>query len=168
MHLLLKPLGWIKYGFLKQLKNLTCTFHLSSRIYNTWLHYGYECALGVWSSHLCHLWHHCFESVSTSWYSLLSSAGLLLRGERTVSHVQDKGISKGHRQPLRLWDGKERPFEAQNWHHNSTRSFHNRAGTNNGYLTGPGERYANWDNNVVRPADLEHYYFQRSSYCCWN
>ncbi|XP_033467311.2 lysine (K)-specific demethylase 6B, b [Epinephelus lanceolatus] len=70
------------------------------------------------------------------------------RGERTVNHVQDKGISKGHRQPLRLWDSKEQPFEAQNWHHNSTRSFHNRAGTNNGYLTGPGERYGNWDNNV--------------------
>uniref|UniRef100_A0A8C4I8N2 [histone H3]-trimethyl-L-lysine(27) demethylase n=1 Tax=Dicentrarchus labrax TaxID=13489 RepID=A0A8C4I8N2_DICLA len=70
------------------------------------------------------------------------------RGERTINHVQDKGISKGHRQPLRLWDGKERPFEAQNWHHNSTRSFHTRAGTNNGYLTGPGDRYANWDNNV--------------------
>lgn len=76
------------------------------------------------------------------------SSRLFNRGERTVSHVQDKGISKGHRQPLRLWDGKERPFEAQNWHHNSARSFHNRAGTNNGYLTGPGERHGNWDNNV--------------------
>ncbi|XP_042355272.1 lysine-specific demethylase 6B-like [Plectropomus leopardus] len=70
------------------------------------------------------------------------------RGERTLSHVQDKGISKGHRQPLRLWDSKEQPFEAQNWHHNSTRSFHSRADTNSGYLTGPGERYTNWDNNV--------------------
>ncbi|XP_037604475.1 lysine-specific demethylase 6B-like [Sebastes umbrosus] len=70
------------------------------------------------------------------------------RGERAANHVQDKGISKGHRQPLRLWDGKEQPFEAQNWQHNSARSFHNRAGTSNGYLTGPGERYANWDNNV--------------------
>lgn len=89
----------------------------------------------------------------------------MLRGERTVSHVQDKGISKGHRQPLRLWDGKERPFEAQNWHHNSARSFHNRAGTNNGYLTGPGERHGNWDNNVsnsvVRPADKNNIAFKR-------
>ncbi|KAM9348807.1 lysine (K)-specific demethylase 6B, b [Symphorus nematophorus] len=70
------------------------------------------------------------------------------RGERAVNHVQDKSISKGHRQPLRLWDGKERQFETQNWHHNSTRSFHNRAGSNSSYLTGPGDRYANWDNNV--------------------
>lgn len=76
------------------------------------------------------------------------SSRLYNRGERAVNHVQDKSISKGHRQPLRLWDGKERPFEAQNWHHNSTRSFHNRAGTNNSYLTGPGDRYTNWDNNV--------------------
>ncbi|XP_044226980.1 lysine (K)-specific demethylase 6B, b [Thunnus albacares] len=76
------------------------------------------------------------------------SSRLYHREERTVNHVQDKGISKGHRQPLRLWDGKEQPFEAQNWHHNSTRSFHNRTGTNNSYLTGPGERYTNWDNNV--------------------
>ncbi|XP_034539370.1 lysine (K)-specific demethylase 6B, b [Notolabrus celidotus] len=70
------------------------------------------------------------------------------RGERTANHVQDKGISKGYRQPPRLWDSKERPFEAQNWHHNSTRSFHNRPGTNNGYLTGPRERYTNWDNDA--------------------
>lgn len=92
--------------------------------------------------------------------------GLFRRGERAVNHVQDKSISKGHRQPLRLWDGKERPFEAQNWHHNSTRSFHNRAGTNNSYLTGPGDRYTNWDNNVsnsvVSPGDLKQHYFQRS------
>ncbi|XP_070700034.1 lysine (K)-specific demethylase 6B, b [Pempheris klunzingeri] len=79
------------------------------------------------------------------------SSRLYNRGERTVIHVQDKSVSKGHRQPLRLWDGKERPFEAQNWHHNSTRSFHNRAGTNNGYLTAPVERYANWDNNHGGP-----------------
>ncbi|AWP00339.1 putative lysine-specific demethylase 6B-like [Scophthalmus maximus] len=58
------------------------------------------------------------------------------------------GISKGHRQHPRLWDSKEQQFEAQNWHHNSTRSFHNRAAPNNGYLTGPAERYATWDNNV--------------------
>ncbi|XP_074527958.1 lysine (K)-specific demethylase 6B, b isoform X2 [Halichoeres trimaculatus] len=70
------------------------------------------------------------------------------RGERTANHVQDKGVSKGYRQPPRLWDSKERPFEAQNWHHNSTRSFHNRPGTNNGYLTGPRERYTNWDNEA--------------------
>ncbi|KAM7397712.1 hypothetical protein PAMA_005841 [Pampus argenteus] len=69
------------------------------------------------------------------------------RGERTV-HVHDKVISKGHRQHVRLWDGKEQLFESQNWHHNSTRSFHNRAGSNNDYPTGPGERYTNWDNNV--------------------
>ncbi|XP_028278039.1 uncharacterized protein LOC114446584 [Parambassis ranga] len=70
------------------------------------------------------------------------------RGERTVSHVQDKNIAMGHRQLLRIWDGKEQPFESQNWHHNSTRSFHNRAGTNSGYPTGPGERYTDWDNSV--------------------
>lgn len=83
----------------------------------------------------------------------------MLRGERAVSHDQDKNISKGSRHPLRLWDGKERPFEAQNWHHSSTRSFYNRVGTNNSYITGPGDRYANWDNSVsnsvVRPVDLE-------------
>ncbi|XP_031713095.1 uncharacterized protein LOC116388911 isoform X1 [Anarrhichthys ocellatus] len=78
----------------------------------------------------------------------LPSGRLYNRGERTVSHVQYKVVSKGHRQPLRLWDGKEQSFEAQNWHHNSTRSFHNRGGTSNGYLTGPGERYASWDNNA--------------------
>lgn len=77
-----------------------------------------------------------------------SSWSLFTRGERTVNHVQDKGISKGHRQHPRLWDSKEQQFEAQNWHHNSTRSFHNRAAPNNGYLTGPAERYATWDNNV--------------------
>ena len=83
----------------------------------------------------------------------------LLRGERTVNNFQDKGISKGHRQPPHPWDGKEQPFEAQTWHHNSTHSFHNRAGNTTGYLTGPGERYPNWDNNasntMVRPADPE-------------
>ncbi|KAL6099002.1 uncharacterized protein ACO6RY_18013 [Pungitius sinensis] len=63
-----------------------------------------------------------------------SSSRLYNRGERT-----------GHRQPLRIWDGKE-SFEAQNWHHNSTRSFHDRGGPPGGYPTGPGERYANWDN----------------------
>ncbi|XP_069002960.1 lysine (K)-specific demethylase 6B, b isoform X1 [Embiotoca jacksoni] len=76
------------------------------------------------------------------------SSRLYNRGDRTVNHVQDKGISKGHRQLLQIWDGKEQPFETQNWHHNSTRSFHNRAGTNNGYPTGPEDRYPNWDNSV--------------------
>lgn len=106
-------------------------------------------------SQLCHAialssWTH-----SVPWCLLLSSVVLLLRGERTINHVQDKSISKGHRQPLRIWDGKEQPFEAQSWHHNSTRSFHNRAGNNNSYLTGPGERFTNWDNvsnSLVRPA----------------
>lgn len=78
------------------------------------------------------------------------------RGERAVHHDHNKNISKGHRHPPRLWDVKARPFEAQNWHHNPTRSFHHRAGTNNGYVTGPGDRYANWDhsvsNSVVRPS----------------
>jgi len=86
----------------------------------------------------------------------------LLRGDRTVNHIQDKGISKGHRQlPLRVWDGKERQFEAQNWHNNSTRSFSNPAGTNNGYLPGPGQRYTDLDgnvrNSVVRTVDREKY-----------
>ncbi|XP_030009787.1 uncharacterized protein LOC115432867 isoform X2 [Sphaeramia orbicularis] len=76
------------------------------------------------------------------------SSRLYDREDRPVSHVQDKGLSKGHRQSVHLWDGKEQPFETQNWHHNSTRSFQNRAGSSSGYLTGPGERYANWDNNV--------------------
>lgn len=90
---------------------------------------------------------------------LLIQFVFLLRGERTVNNVQDKGISKGHRQPPHPWDGKEQPFEAQTWHHNSTHSFHSRAGNSTGYLTGPGERYPNWDNNasntMVRPADPE-------------
>ncbi|XP_063751324.1 lysine-specific demethylase 6B-like isoform X2 [Eleginops maclovinus] len=76
------------------------------------------------------------------------SSRLYSRGERTVNNFQDKGISKGHRQPPHLWDDKEPPFEAQTWHHNSTHSFHNRAGNSNGYLTGPGERYSHWDNTA--------------------
>ncbi|XP_067350544.1 lysine (K)-specific demethylase 6B, b isoform X4 [Channa argus] len=72
------------------------------------------------------------------------SSRLYNRGERTVNHVQDRG----YRQHLLLWDCKEQPFEAQSWHHNSTRTFHNRAGTNSSYPTGLGERYTNWDNNV--------------------
>ncbi|XP_070773890.1 lysine (K)-specific demethylase 6B, b [Enoplosus armatus] len=108
---------------------------------------------GQWAPVNSRPWSHtqrCQEGRNQSHHP--ASSRLYNRGERTVNHVQDKGISKGHRQPLRLWDGKERQFEAQNWHHNSTRSFHNRAGTNNTYLTGPGERYGNWDNNVSNSA----------------
>ncbi|KAM4545351.1 uncharacterized protein PAE49_017957 isoform 3-T3 [Odontesthes bonariensis] len=80
------------------------------------------------------------------------SSRLYNRGDRTVNHIQDKGISKGHRQlPPRVWNGKERQFEAQNWHHNSTRSFNNPAGTNNGYLPGPGPRYTDLDGNHGDP-----------------
>ncbi|KAK5888091.1 hypothetical protein CesoFtcFv8_016625 [Champsocephalus esox] len=86
------------------------------------------------------------EGRNQSHYSPISR--LYSRGERTVNNVQDKGISKGHRQPPHPWDGKEQPFEAQTWHHNSTHSFHSRAGNTTGYLTGPGERYPNWDNNA--------------------
>ncbi|KAF3841358.1 hypothetical protein F7725_007220 [Dissostichus mawsoni] len=86
------------------------------------------------------------EGRNQSHYSPISR--LYSRGERTVNNFQDKGISKGHRQPPHPWDGKEQPFEAQTWHHNSTHSFHNRAGNTTGYLTGPGERYPNWDNNA--------------------
>ncbi|XP_047462642.1 serine/arginine repetitive matrix protein 2-like [Mugil cephalus] len=104
---------------------------------------------GQWAPVNSRPWSHtqrCQEGRNQS-HHLLSSR-LYNRGDRTVNHVQDKGISKGHRQQLRIWDAKEQPFEAQNWHHNSNRSFHNRAGTNNSYPTGPGERYTNWDNNV--------------------
>lgn len=72
----------------------------------------------------------------------------LHRGERTVSHVQDKNISKGQRHPLRPWDGKERPFESKIWHHGPPQSFNNRAGTNNGYAPAPGDCYVSWDNSV--------------------
>ncbi|XP_029030423.1 uncharacterized protein LOC114870008 [Betta splendens] len=75
------------------------------------------------------------------------SSRLYERGER-INYVQDKLISRGHRQYQHVWDNKEHPFEAHNWHHNSTRTFHNRPGTNSSYLTGPGERYTNWDNSV--------------------
>uniref|UniRef100_UPI0037E956C3 lysine (K)-specific demethylase 6B, b isoform X2 n=1 Tax=Semicossyphus pulcher TaxID=241346 RepID=UPI0037E956C3 len=104
---------------------------------------------GQWAPVNSRPWSHtqrCQEGRNQSHHP--QSSRLYNRGERAVNHVQDKGISKGHRQPLRLWDDKDRPFEAQNWHHNSARSFHNRPGTNNGYLTGPGERYTNWDNNA--------------------
>ncbi|XP_040907513.1 lysine (K)-specific demethylase 6B, b [Toxotes jaculatrix] len=104
---------------------------------------------GQWAPVNSRLWSHtnrCQEGRNQSHHPL--SNRLYNRGERAVNHVQDKGIAKGHRQHLRLWDGKEQLFEAQSWHHNSTRSFHNRAATNNGYLTGPGERYTTWDNSV--------------------
>ncbi|KAM3869303.1 lysine (K)-specific demethylase 6B, b [Diretmus argenteus] len=68
------------------------------------------------------------------------------RGERTANHAQEKGPPKGHRLPLRSWDSKEPPYEGQTWQHNSTRSFHHRAGSHSGYPTG--EPYVNWDNNV--------------------
>lgn len=90
----------------------------------------------------------------------------LHRGERAVSHVQDKSISKGQRHPLRPWDGKERPFESKSWHHDPPHSFHNRVGTNNGYISAPGDCYANWDNSfsnsVVRHEDcfLKHLAFR--------
>lgn len=83
-------------------------------------------------------------------YHSLSSR-IYSRGDRTINHVPDKGISKGHSQLLRIWDGKEVQFEVQNWHHNSIHSFHIRDGINNGYLPGPEERYANWQNNNGGP-----------------
>ncbi|XP_018546855.1 lysine-specific demethylase 6B [Lates calcarifer] len=104
---------------------------------------------GQWAPVNSRLWSHtnrCQEGRNQSHHPL--SNRLYNRGERTVNHVQDKGISKGHRQHVRLWDGKEQLFEAQNWHQNSTRSFHTRTATNNGYPAGPADRYATWDNSV--------------------
>uniref|UniRef100_A0A8C6UG09 [histone H3]-trimethyl-L-lysine(27) demethylase n=1 Tax=Neogobius melanostomus TaxID=47308 RepID=A0A8C6UG09_9GOBI len=76
---------------------------------------------------------------------LPQSNRLYNREDRPVSHVHDKNVSKGHRHPARVWVSKEQPYETQSWHHDSTRPFHNRAGS--GYLTGPRERYSNWNNN---------------------
>uniref|UniRef100_A0A8C7YKC8 [histone H3]-trimethyl-L-lysine(27) demethylase n=1 Tax=Oryzias sinensis TaxID=183150 RepID=A0A8C7YKC8_9TELE len=73
------------------------------------------------------------------------------RGDRAVSHAQDKGISKGHRHPPRIWDGKGPQFEGQNWHPNSTRPFKSQAGSSNGYLTAAGQHYADWDSNHGGP-----------------
>ncbi|XP_014851026.1 PREDICTED: lysine-specific demethylase 6B-like [Poecilia mexicana] len=87
------------------------------------------------------------EGRNQSHHSL--SSHLYNRGNRTVNHVQDKGLSKGHRHPQRIWDGKEQQFEAQSWHHNSSRLFPNQSG--NSYLTGPGPRYVNWQNNQGHP-----------------
>ncbi|CAB1442187.1 unnamed protein product [Pleuronectes platessa] len=104
---------------------------------------------GQWAPVNTHLWSHtnrCQEGRNQSHHP--PSSRLYNRGERTVNHGQDKGISKGHRQHPRVWEGKDPPFEAQNWQPNSSRSFHNRAENNNGYPTAAGERYATWDNNV--------------------
>lgn len=81
---------------------------------------------------------------------VLSSMLVWFRGERTANHVQEKGISKMHRQPLRVWEGKDHSFDAQHWTLNPARSFHQRNGSNGSYPTGPGDRYANWDNTMVR------------------
>ncbi|KAM8834621.1 uncharacterized protein ACB058_016181 [Synchiropus picturatus] len=70
------------------------------------------------------------------------------REERTINHAPDRNHSHSNRQPLRYWEGKEPAFGAHNWHHNSTRSFHNRVGSNNGYPNGAGKRYTNWDSHV--------------------
>ncbi|XP_029923972.1 lysine (K)-specific demethylase 6B, b [Myripristis murdjan] len=75
------------------------------------------------------------------------SSHIYSRGERTANHAQEKSHPRGHRLSLRPWDCKDQPYGGQNWHHNSTRSFHNRAGSHSGYPTGLGERYINWDNN---------------------
>ncbi|XP_061818038.1 uncharacterized protein [Nerophis lumbriciformis] len=87
-------------------------------------------------------------------YSISLSSQPFTRGERTVHYAQDKGVSKRHRQ--HLWDAKEQPFEAQNWHQNSMRSFHNRAGADNGYLTRPGQRYKNWVSNSLHGSPRLH------------
>ncbi|XP_017268065.1 lysine (K)-specific demethylase 6B, b [Kryptolebias marmoratus] len=90
----------------------------------------------------------CQEGRNQSHHSL--SGRLYNRGDRTVSHVQDKGMPKGHRQLFRHWDGKEQQFQAQNWHPNTTRSFSNQGGAN-GYLPRPGQRYVDWQNNHGDP-----------------
>ncbi|XP_015226814.1 PREDICTED: uncharacterized protein LOC107082570 isoform X2 [Cyprinodon variegatus] len=72
------------------------------------------------------------------------------RGDRSINDVHDKGVSKGHRQLQRIWDGKGQQFEGQSWLHNSQRSFPNQSGIN-GYLTGPGQRYVTWQNNQGDP-----------------
>uniref|UniRef100_A0A1A7WYM4 [histone H3]-trimethyl-L-lysine(27) demethylase n=1 Tax=Iconisemion striatum TaxID=60296 RepID=A0A1A7WYM4_9TELE len=89
----------------------------------------------------------CQEGRSQSHHSL--SNRLYSRGDRTVNHVQDKGISKGNR-PFRVWDAKEPQFQAQNWHPNPTRSFSNQGGAN-GYPPRPGQRYIDWQNNHGDP-----------------
>ncbi|MEQ2244920.1 hypothetical protein ILYODFUR_022111, partial [Ilyodon furcidens] len=88
-------------------------------------------------------------------------------GDRTVNHVQDKGISKGHRPLQRIWDGKGQQYESQSWYHNSPRSFANQSGAN-GYLMGPGQRYVTWQynvsNNLVRTAYWKGHIFSIYSF----
>ncbi|XP_058483243.1 uncharacterized protein LOC131458291 [Solea solea] len=113
---------------------------------------------GQWAPVNSHLWSHtnrCQGGRNQSHNPPPSR--LYNRGDRTGNHVQDKGISKGHRVHQRPWDDKEQLFEAQNWHHNSTRSFQQRAPTNSGYATGSGQRYVTWDNGVSNSAVSQAY-----------
>ncbi|CAG5877705.1 unnamed protein product [Menidia menidia] len=136
---------------LKQTKT-GCMYH-SAELYsgrNAWDSYPIGGPnRGQWAPVNARPWSHaqrCQEGRNQSHHSL--SNRLYNRGDRAVHHVQDKGISKGHRQlPPRVWEGKERPFEAQNWHHGSTRSFNHPAGANSRYPPGPGQRYAGLDGN---------------------
>ncbi|XP_061596025.1 lysine-specific demethylase 6B-like isoform X2 [Cololabis saira] len=76
------------------------------------------------------------------------------RGDRTVDHVHNKSISKGNRPLLRIWGSKDQQFKAQNWHHSAQRPFPNQGGGGGGgggYVTGPGQRYADWDSNIGGP-----------------
>ncbi|XP_076025054.1 lysine (K)-specific demethylase 6B, b [Genypterus blacodes] len=84
----------------------------------------------------------------------LASNRLYAREERTANHVQEKVISKMHREPLRVWEGKDQPFEAQNWTLHSTRSFPQRNGSNSSYPMGPGDRYTHWDNSMYGARSL--------------
>uniref|UniRef100_A0A3Q2SVP8 [histone H3]-trimethyl-L-lysine(27) demethylase n=1 Tax=Fundulus heteroclitus TaxID=8078 RepID=A0A3Q2SVP8_FUNHE len=96
-------------------------------------------------------WSHtqrCQEGRNQSHHSL--SSRMYNRGDRSVNHAHDKGISKGHRQLERIWDGKEQQFVGPGWHHNSPRSFTNQSGAN-GYPTGPGQSYDDWQYNQGDP-----------------
>ncbi|XP_024121672.1 lysine (K)-specific demethylase 6B, b [Oryzias melastigma] len=107
---------------------------------------------GQWGPANARPWNHtqrCVQGRDQSHHSLTDR--LFIRGDRAVSHAQDKGISKGHRHPPRIWEGKGSEYEAQNWHPNSTRPFKNQAGSSNGYITGAGQRYADWDSNPGGP-----------------
>ncbi|KAK1882396.1 hypothetical protein KUDE01_023179, partial [Dissostichus eleginoides] len=144
--------GCVKWRAYQTQTKTGCMYH-PAELYsgrNTWDSYPAGGPnRGQWAPVNSRPWSHTERSQegrNQSHYSPISR--LYSRGERTVNNFQDKGISKGHRQPPHPWDGKEQPFEAQTWHHNSTHSFHNRAGNTTGYLTGPGERYPNWDNNA--------------------
>ncbi|MEQ2282921.1 hypothetical protein AMECASPLE_005798 [Ameca splendens] len=106
---------------------------------------------GPWAPVNRRPWSHaqrCQEERNQSHHSL--SSRLYNRGDRTVNHVQDKGISKSHRPLQRIWDGKGQQYESQSWYHNSPRSFANQCGTN-GYLMGPGQRYVTWQYNQGDP-----------------